>query len=136
MFELDQQLEADTHWVANLPLSELRLMDNQALPWLILVPRKPGCVELTDLEWADQQQLLHEVNLCHALLADFAPDKINSGAIGNVVSQLHIHVLARYRADALWPAPVWGQIAAAPYDKQELESRLAKLRSRVTEELA
>ena len=127
MFTLDPRLAADSLWVARLTLSELRLMNNAALPWLILVPQVAHCSELTDLSNHEQLQLWQEVNVCHQLLAAFTPDKINTAAIGNVVSQLHVHVVARYHNDALWPAPIWGQLPAQPYDATQAELRIGQL---------
>jgi diadenosine tetraphosphate (Ap4A) HIT family hydrolase len=106
---LDARLAADTVHVAALGLSDVRLMDNALYPWLVLVPRIAGAVEWMDLDDPDRHRLLDETTRCAAALrAIGSVDKINIGAIGNVVAQLHVHVVARRRDDAAWPAPVWG----------------------------
>ncbi len=108
-YELDPQLAADTLPIAELPLSELRLMRDVRYPWLILVPRREAIRELLDLSREDQQLLLAEIDHCSRIArALHRPDKLNIAALGNVVSQLHIHLIARFRDDPAWPRPVWG----------------------------
>lgn len=119
MFKLDDRLKEDTLHLADLALCELRLMNNKTLPWLMLVPRREHCIEITDLQWDDQVQLLQEINVSHAILSHYKPDKINTAAIGNLVSQLHIHSVGRYMNDPVWPAPVWGQLANNTYSESE-----------------
>ena len=127
-WQLDPQLAADTHPVAHLPLSELRLMDDANHPWLILVPRVAGAVEWIDLDDAAQAGLTREIALAsRALQAAFKPHKLNVAALGNVVSQLHVHVIARYRDDIAWPRPVWGSATAKPYTPETLVERVATL---------
>ena len=127
-WQLDPQLAADTHPVAHLPLSELRLMDDANHPWLILVPRVAGAVEWIDLDDAAQAGLTREIAAAsHALQAAFTPHKLNVAALGNVVSQLHVHVIARYRDDIAWPRPVWGTATASPYSPEALIERVAAL---------
>ncbi len=128
-FALDPRLEADTHHVAALPLCELRLMDDARYPWLILVPRRAGLVEIADLAEAGQALLWREANRSAAALRSVAPcDKLNLGALGNIVRQLHLHVVARMQGDHAWPGPVWGSGAVVPYDAGALAARLAALR--------
>lgn len=128
-WHLHPQLDQDTHWVASLPLCELRLMDDATYPWLILVPRVAGVCELIELEAAQRQQLTAEMDQCsHALKQLFAPDKLNVAALGNMVAQLHVHVIARFHTDAAWPAPVWGKATAQPYTPEALQKRLQALR--------
>ncbi|MDT8437929.1 MAG: HIT family protein [Wenzhouxiangellaceae bacterium] len=116
-FELDPRLAADTLPLARLPLCELRLMNDQRYPWLILVPRRIGAVEWIDLDEADQQALWAEVRQAAAALrAMTAPDKLNVAALGNQVRQLHVHLIARRREDDAWPDPVWGRYPALPYN--------------------
>ena len=106
MFKLDSQLERDTIALASLPLCELLLMNDANYPWIILVPRREGLRELVELSPEDQQQYLHESNaVAHCLQAQFAPYKLNIAALGNVVEQLHIHHIARFKDDAAWPRP-------------------------------
>jgi diadenosine tetraphosphate (Ap4A) HIT family hydrolase len=115
-FSLDPQLDADTYGVGVLPLSRVLLMNDARYPWLILVPQKPGLAEIIDLAPSDRQQLIIEISaVSEALKTLFNPDKLNVGALGNRVRQLHVHVLARFVSDASWPGPVWGIGTAQPY---------------------
>ena len=127
-WQLDPRLADDTHPVAQLPLCELRLMDDSHHPWLVLVPRVAGATELIDLSEVQQQALLREVSQVSRLLREhFAPDKLNVAALGNVVPQLHLHVIARYTRDIAWPRPVWGHAAARPYTPEALVERITVL---------
>lgn len=129
-FALDGRLAADTRHVAGLPLCEVLLMKDARFPWLILVPRRPGLVEIADLPEADQATLWHEVNRAAAALRATAPcDKLNLGALGNIVRQLHVHVVARREGDAAWPGPVWGSGSALPYGAEALDEFIARLRA-------
>lgn len=124
-FTLHERLAADTVPLGDLPLCRVLLMRNRLFPWLILVPRRAGAVEIHRLSVADQRQLTQETSAAAQVLEQmFQPDKINTGALGNVVSQLHIHVIARRRTDPAWPGPVWGSGHAADYAEGEAE-RLA-----------
>ena len=97
-------------------------------PWCILVPDREGITEIYQLSEADQQQLLRESSqLSRAMEAAFNPDKLNVAALGNVVPQLHIHHIARYRTDAAWPAPVWGRVAVKSYSEDELAAVVRSL---------
>lgn len=128
-YELHPQLAADTHPLASLPLCELRLMDDANYPWLVLVPRVAGARELIDLEAAQRRQLMDETDLAARLLRDvFRPFKLNVAALGNLVPQLHVHVIARYEGDPAWPAPVWGRVSARPYEPEALVERISTLR--------
>jgi diadenosine tetraphosphate (Ap4A) HIT family hydrolase len=129
-FVLDPRLDSDTVFIAEGPLSQLRLMDDARFPWLVLVPRVPGATEWIDLDGASQRLLLAEINQAGALLRQhFAPiDKLNIGALGNIVRQLHVHVVGRREGDAAWPGPVWGAGARRPYGAEAvaLAARLAR----------
>ncbi len=115
-FALDPRLAGDTHAVCDLALSRVLLMDDARWPWLILVPRRAGLRELLDLDPDAQQVLLDEINRVARLLqARHAADKLNIAALGNVVAQLHVHVIARQVGDPAWPAPVWGRGERVPY---------------------
>lgn len=128
-WRLDARLADDTHPVAQLPLCELRLMDDSHYPWLVLVPRVAGATELIDLSDDQQHALMREVSQVGRLLrAHCSPDKLNVAALGNVVAQLHVHVIARYAGDVAWPRPVWGQVAARSYTPEALVDRIATLR--------
>ncbi|KRE87469.1 diadenosine tetraphosphate hydrolase [Rhodanobacter sp. Soil772] len=108
-FALDPRLAADTRPVASLPLCDVLLMNDARYPWLILVPRRAGLVEIADLRDDEQAALWQEVNRAAAALRAVAPcDKLNLGALGNIVRQLHVHVVARVEGDPAWPGPVWG----------------------------
>ncbi|MFC7301592.1 HIT family protein [Cognatiluteimonas weifangensis] len=128
-YELHPQLAADTHPVAALALCELRLMDDANYPWLVLVPRLPQARELIDLDATQRHVLGDEVDIAARVLRDvFQPHKLNVAALGNLVPQLHVHVIARYEHDPAWPAPVWGRVAARPYTPEALVERIAQLR--------
>lgn len=121
-FVLNPTLEKDTFFVADLPLSRLLLMNDARFPWLILVPRREGMRELVDLMPGDQDQLLREINSVSRCLQQlFKPDKLNVAALGNMVPQLHIHIIARFASDAAWPKPVWGIGTAQAYGGNEKE---------------
>lgn len=129
VFSLHPQLAQDTEFIAVLPLSHLLLMRDARYPWLILVPARPDLKELHDLAAEERARLIEEIADVSKLLERlFAPDKINVGALGNLVPQLHIHVIARRVGDAVWPGPVWGQGAGVPYAPEELEKTCETLR--------
>lgn len=128
-FDLNPRLEGDSLPVADLPLCAVRLMKDANYPWLLLIPRQADLVEITDLAQPDRLQLMDEIAACaDALKAATACDKINIGALGNVVSQLHVHVIARFRSDAAWPNPVWGAAPARTYEPAELTALTERLR--------
>ena len=128
-YELHPQLAADTHPLGTLGLCELRLMDDANYPWLVLVPRVAAARELIDLDAAQRHQLTDEIDLAARLLRDaFRPHKLNVAALGNMVPQLHLHVIAREENDPAWPAPVWGRVAARPYPPEALVERVRLLR--------
>lgn len=128
-FELDKRLERDSVPVADLPLSTARLMNERSWPWLILVPRRPGLVELIDLDAADRTRLMEEIaRAAEALRALYRPDKLNVAALGNVVHQLHVHVIARFRTDPAWPRPVWNvKPKMEPYEAATLSQEVARI---------
>jgi diadenosine tetraphosphate (Ap4A) HIT family hydrolase len=116
LFTLDLQLDADTIPIGRLALSRILLMNDARYPWLILVPEWPDLAEIIDLSEADRLTLMREIAAAsEALKALYGPDKLNVGALGNRVRQLHVHVLARFQSDAAWPGPVWGVGQAQPY---------------------
>jgi diadenosine tetraphosphate (Ap4A) HIT family hydrolase len=131
-WSLDPQLERDSVTVGHLTLCQMRLMNDANYPWLLLVPRRANATEITDLVEADRTQLMREVaQSVHALKSETACLKINVAAIGNVVTQLHVHIVARFRTDAAWPKPVWGQLPARAYNAAALQKLTASLRARL-----
>lgn len=134
MFTLDSRLQQDCLLVGDFPLSRLLLMNDAQYPWFILVPRREEVSELFQLDAQDQRQLWLETTLLAETLKDtFAADKMNVATLGNVVSQLHMHVIVRKRADAAWPAPVWGRHPAVAYTAEQVEALKQKLRLVLTE---
>ncbi|KPA88508.1 HIT family hydrolase, diadenosine tetraphosphate hydrolase [Pseudomonas asplenii] len=133
MFVLDSRLQQDTLPMGDFPLCRLLLSNDSNYPWFILVPRRADISEVFELDAADQAQLWHETAaLAQALKQAFKADKMNVAALGNVVSQLHMHVIVRHRGDAAWPAPVWGKHPARPY----AEAEVAAIRERLGSVLA
>lgn len=131
-FELHARLAADCAVVSDLALCRLLAMDDARFPWCILVPRRAGLTELHQLTAADRPALLDEVEaVSQALLAEPGIRKINVGALGNVVEQLHIHVVGRRPDDAAWPGPVWGSGDAEPYTPEGLRALTQRLRTAV-----
>ncbi len=128
MFQLHPQLAADSFAVTEWPLCAVRLVNDSRFPWLILVPRQDGLRELHDLSGDELPVLMAEMaRASDALARGFAPDKVNTGALGNVVAQLHVHVIARWRSDPAWPGPVWGAGQPRPYPETEQKAVLAQM---------
>ena len=131
-FTLHPRLAADTHLIGDLPLCRVLLMNDARFPWLILVPRRAGLHELADLAIADSAALMDEVRLSSRALRDLhSSDRVNVAAIGNIVDQLHIHVVSRATTDAAWPGPVWGQGSVTAYDQALLFRRRKDLLKRL-----
>ncbi|WP_159016060.1 HIT domain-containing protein [Cognatiluteimonas profundi] len=127
-YALHPQLDADTHPLASFDLSDVRLMDDANYPWLVLVPRVPDARELIDLDLAQRHLLTDEVDRVSRVLRDaFRPFKLNVAVLGNLVPQLHVHVIARQESDPAWPSPVWGRVAAKPYTPELLVERISLL---------
>jgi diadenosine tetraphosphate (Ap4A) HIT family hydrolase len=130
---LEPALARDTIPVGDLPLSRVLLINDANYPWLLLVPRRPGAGEITDLEYMEQAQLMSEVaHASRTLKAITGCDKINVAALGNVVPQLHVHVIARRRVDPAWPKPVWNAVPARDYDDATRQKLMEPLRARLT----
>jgi diadenosine tetraphosphate (Ap4A) HIT family hydrolase len=128
-FALDPRLAADTLPVGDLELSRVLLMNDARYPWLILVPRRAGLAEIVDLDAVDRAILIEEVAAASAFVRALPHvDKLNVGALGNVVKQLHVHVLGRAVGDPAWPGPVWGAGEAWPYDSGAAEALVARAR--------
>ena len=123
MIKLHPQLEKDCIIFGEFTLCTLLLLNDANYPWFILVPQREDITELHQLSATDQQQFLKEsMFLSRCLEEIFHPDKLNIAALGNVVSQLHIHHIARFTTDACWPNPVWGAVSAIPYQKEQLKT--------------
>ncbi len=132
-FQLDARLAADTAFITTCSLCEIRLMNDSRWPWLILVPRVADAEEIHDLPVRDQVQLATETSLAAtALKAHTRCTKINTGALGNIVRQLHIHVIARNENDPNWPGPVWGYGQRQEYEEVELEQTILQLQDAIT----
>jgi diadenosine tetraphosphate (Ap4A) HIT family hydrolase len=115
-FRLDSRLAADTLPIGDLPLCSALLLDDARFPWFVLVPRRAGVTEVTDLSDEDAMTLMGEIRVATRVMLELAkPDKVNVAALGNVVAQLHVHVVGRFRSDPAWPGPVWGHGTRAPY---------------------
>ncbi|MBM3618151.1 MAG: HIT domain-containing protein [Alphaproteobacteria bacterium] len=128
-FALHERLQQDTFQVAQLPLCDVLLMDDKRFPWLILVPREENIREITDLDQPNRLLLMEEIAEASGLLQHLTrAHKMNVAALGNMVPQLHIHVIARFEEDAAWPNPVWGS-GREQYTAEEAERALAQLRS-------
>jgi len=131
-WSLHPQLGADTSNIGDLPLARVLLMNDANYPWLVLVPRRPDIVEVIDLDDEDQEILWREIALLARVLKDVTQcDKLNIAAIGNIVPQLHVHLVARRRGDAAWPRPVWGAGPPRPYEKSERDRLIAAIRREV-----
>ncbi|MFI8744618.1 HIT family protein [Pseudomonas sp. NPDC077186] len=135
MFVLDSRLQQDCLLIGDFPLCRLLLMNDAHYPWFILVPRREEVSELFQLDAADQTRLWQETTLLAEKLKDtFAADKMNVATLGNLVSQLHMHVIVRRREDVAWPAPVWGRQPAQPYAEDQVRQLKDKLRLVLTED--
>lgn len=129
MFELHQQLATDTIIVGHFELSLVLLHKDSNFPWCILVPMRPEVEEIRQLAQDDQVRLLRESSQLVEVMEDlFAPDKMNLATIGNLVPQLHMHHVARYKTDSCWPKPVWGQVDAVLYSAEDQTERVHRLR--------
>ena len=132
-WELDPLLERDTTPVGDMPLSRVLLIKDATYPWLLLVPRRHLAIEITDLDMIEQTQLMSEIaHASRVLKAHTGCNKINVAALGNVVSQLHVHIIARSRGDAAWPRPVWNVVPPKNYEPDARDKLVATLRQRLT----
>lgn len=127
-FTLNPRLEADTRPVTALALSRVRLMNDKRFPWLIMVPERAGMREIHQLSPADRALLIEEVaRVASALEKLTGAEKMNVAALGNMVPQLHVHVIARFAADAAWPTPVWTKPGAVPYPEAEMAGMIERV---------
>ena len=131
-FVLDPRLAADTAFIADGPLSQVRLMDDTRFPWLVLVPRVNGVSEWLELDGGQQRLLLAEINQAGQLIrAQPGVEKLNIGALGNIVRQLHVHLTGRHDGDPAWPGPVWGHGAAVRHAPAALATQIGAWRRRL-----
>lgn len=131
-FELHPQLAADCLPVGDLPLCRVLLLNDAHYPWFILVPRRAEITEIHQLDEPDRNRLWRESDwFSHQLEAIYTPDKLNIAALGNMIPQLHLHHIARFKNDAAWPAPVWGKHPSTPYADAEAEKHIGRLRTRM-----
>ena len=132
MFSLHKRLEQDTFFVGDLDLCRVLLMNDAQYPWLILVPRRVDIKETIDLTETEQMMLMSEISFVSKVFKTMLrPDKLNVAALGNMVPQLHVHVIARYKDDPAWPNPVWGFVEAKPYQQAAQEEVLERLREKL-----
>jgi len=131
-FQLHPNLKRDCVFVGSFELCQLLLMNDCQYPWFLLVPQKLDLSELYQLEKPDRQLLIEESSwLAENLALLYQADKMNIAAIGNLVPQLHIHHIVRYKNDKAWPAPVWGKFAAVPYTEQQMSENLVLVKERL-----
>lgn len=131
-FTLHPQLKKDCFEIADFPLCKLLLCNDSNYPWFILVPKVENVQDIYQLEWQQQQQLLNESSLLSELLMQvYQGDKMNIAALGNVVPQLHIHHIVRFKTDQSWPKPIWGQQAITPYTDEEIQSVISTIESKL-----
>ena len=131
-FLLDPRLAADSHFIADGPLSQIRLMNDARYPWLLLVPRVADIAEWIELDGNQQRLLLAEVNQAGKLVhAEPDVEQLNIGALGNVVRQFHVHLVGRHAGDPAWPGPVWGNGTALRFPAAEREARIEAWRQRL-----
>ncbi len=136
MFQIDSRLAGDTLEVASLTLCQVLLLNDQRYDWLVLVPRRESVTEVLDLSPLDQAQLWREVTLVAGVLREAQPDcKLNIGALGNIVRQLHLHILLRREGDPAWPGPVWGHSPREPYSEEAGQAAVARWRAQLEHEV-
>lgn len=131
-WSLHPQLQKDTIDIGDLPLSRVLVIKDANYPWLLLVPRRPDVAEIIDLNEVEQAQLMTETSRVGRALKDITRcDKLNIAALGNLVPQLHVHLIARRTNDAAWPRPVWGVMPPLPHDPQEVQAFISALRRKI-----
>lgn len=127
-FVLDTRIENDSVFVCDWPLSHVRLSKNSAFPWIILIPREEGITEIIDLNENDQMQLLKEMRAASTIMRDhFKPTKLNVANLGNIVAQLHVHIVARFDTDKAWPGPIWNSGVNVPHSDASLQKTIDAL---------
>ncbi|MEI6712285.1 MAG: HIT family protein [Verrucomicrobiota bacterium] len=136
LFTVHPQLAGQSVFVCELQLSRLVLMNNQRFPWLLLIPRLNDVTEIVDLSEEHQMLLWREIARVSQLLRDlFQPDKLNVATIGNLVPQLHVHLIARFQTDEAWPKPTFGFAPPLPYSPEERDALLTRILAAIEESL-
>ncbi|MGY4305557.1 diadenosine tetraphosphate (Ap4A) HIT family hydrolase [Bradyrhizobium sp. USDA 4369] len=131
-WSLHPQLAKDTIDIGDLPLSRALVIKDANYPWLLLVPRREGAVEIIDLDEVAQAQLMTEITRVSRAVKEITKcDKLNVAALGNMVPQLHIHIIARRTSDVAWPRPVWGVAPPLPHDAQEVQQFISAVRRKI-----
>jgi len=131
-WSLHSQLQKDTIDIGDLPLSKVLVIKDAHYPWLLLVPRRAGAVEIIDLDEVAQAQLMTEIARVSRALKEITKcDKLNVAALGNLVPQLHVHIIARRTSDAAWPRPVWGVMPPLAHDAEEVQNFINALRRKI-----
>jgi len=133
-FEIDSRLDKDSIKVGSFELCQLLLMNDRQYPWFVLVPKRENISEIYQLSNSDQQSLWNESRILSKLIMNiFNGDKLNTAAIGNIVNQLHLHHVVRYKSDPCWPNPIWGQLPMKPYKDNQIDEILARLKGTLNE---
>jgi diadenosine tetraphosphate (Ap4A) HIT family hydrolase len=131
-WSLHSRLKEDTIDIGDLPLSKVLVIKDAHYPWLLLVPRRPDAVEIIDLDEVQQAQLMTEISRVSRALKEITKcDKLNIAALGNLVPQLHVHIIARRTSDAAWPRPVWGVMQPLAHDATEVQNFISALRRKI-----
>ncbi len=132
-FQLDSKLNHDTYFVSDLDLCRLLIMNDSNYPWFILVPRRLNITEIYQLSNEDRFELDYETNFISEILASyFKADKMNIAALGNIVSQLHVHIIVRKKTDLLWPETIWGKKSPLFYSKEDIENTISIIKNLLT----
>jgi diadenosine tetraphosphate (Ap4A) HIT family hydrolase len=135
MFELHPVLKKDTIFIRDLQLCQLVLMNNIFYPWVILIPKENNLSEIIDLSKDQQNLLMQEIDLISRIMKTaFSPDKLNIAALGNMVPQLHIHIIARYKTDRVFPKPVWVDNESKPYEANEVQKIIETINDLIDKE--
>ena len=133
MFKLHPQLYVDTVEITRWPLCRVLLMNNRVYPWLVLVPQRVNVTEIHHLGAEDRARLVEEIAHAAQFLETMTKaDKLNVAALGNVVPQLHVHIIARFETDLAWPRPVWGVVPGEPYSEEEMAETLGYMKTHLT----
>jgi diadenosine tetraphosphate (Ap4A) HIT family hydrolase len=131
-WSLHARLKEDTIDIGDLPLCRVLVIKDAHYPWILLVPRRPEVVEIIDLEEVEQAHLMTEISrVARALKAITKCEKLNIAALGNMVPQLHVHIIARRSSDAAWPRPVWGVMPPLAHDAEEVQLFISALRRKI-----